>query len=432
MLTVPRGPRTLGPVVSAREPPSARHSREWGFWILYYMPLASVLIRLGISVVPQYGIPLLPTGLLAGFLVLSLSVPAIAARFPALIQPWLFLQTALVAVMILTPPLQDYYAVLLLPLALVSTKYLRPGLDIAWLVVFCVVVTASLSLAFGPAEGLSYLPSYLMGILFLGLYGKARRRAEEASVRSEALVAQLRDANARLRAYAAQAEEMAASQERNRLARELHDAATQTVFSITLTAQAARMACDSDPARLPELLDRIQESGADALAEMRGLVSELRPRRVAEDGLVPTLRQHFAIRERRERLTTIFSIEGEERGSLEVKETLLRVAQEALNNVVKHAGVGEAELSLSFGPGEVVLRVRDAGKGFDAGAEEPAASGEAGGFGLASMKQRVEAGGGAWLIASSPGRGTEVTVRMPLPAEGEHDGQEPADQGPDR
>ena len=124
-MTVPRGPRTLGAVVSASESHPARHSREWGFWILYYMPLASVLIRLGVSVVPQHGIPLLPMGLLAGFLVLSLSVPAIAARFPALIQPWLFLQTALIAVLILTPPLQDYHALLFLSLGLVSTKYLR-------------------------------------------------------------------------------------------------------------------------------------------------------------------------------------------------------------------------------------------------------------------------------------------------------------------
>ena len=222
-------------------------------------------------------------------------------------------------------------------------------------------------------------------------------------------------------------------QERNRLARELHDAATQTVFSITLTAQAARMACDSDPARLPELLDRIQESSADALAEMRGLVSELRPRRVAEDGLVPTLRQHFAMRERRERLRTIFSIEGEERGSLEREGDA--PARRAGGAQQRGEARGRGRGARSHSPsaqGEVVLRVRDTGKGFDAAAAEPAAAGMAGGFGLASMKQRVEAGGGAWQIVSRPGRGTEVTVRMPLPAEGEHDGQEPADQGPDR
>jgi signal transduction histidine kinase len=402
------------------------------------MPWLSVLLRFWLSTVPEFGFFPIPLCLVGGFLVLSLSVPAIAARYPVLIQPWLFLQTALIAVLILTPPLQDYYAALVLSLALVSTKYLRPGLDLVWLGVFCVVITAALMLAFGVAEGLSYLPSYLMGILFLGLYGRARRRAEEARAKSEALLGQLQEANAQLRTYAVQAEEMAAGQERNRLARELHDAATQTVFSITLTAQAARMACDSDPARLPELLDRIQESSVDALAEMRMLVSDLRPRRVAEDGLVPTLRQHVALRERREQLRTVFSIEGEERGSVELKETLLRVVQESLNNVVKHAGVAEAEVSLCFGEADVVLHVRDAGRGFDgsAAAREPGSAaggiGTGGGFGLANMRDRVEAGGGTWLIVSRPREGTNITVRMPLPAEGEHDGQEPAHQAPDR
>jgi signal transduction histidine kinase len=324
----------------------------------------SVLLRFWSSTVPELGFFPMPVGLLAGFLVLSLSVPAIAARYPVLIQPWLFLQTALIAVLILTPPLQDYYAALFLSLGLVSTKCLRPGLDLVWLAVFCVVVTAALMLAFGAAEGLAYLPSYLMGILFLDLYGRARRSAEEARAKSEALLGQL------------------------------HDAATQTVFSITLTAQAARMACDSDPARLPELLDRIQESSADALAEMRILVSELRLRR--------------------EVLRTIFSIDGEERGTVGLKETL--------NNVVKHAGVAEAE---------VVLRVRGAGQGFDGSAASGTGAAR-GGFGLASMRERVEAGGGTWQIASRPGRGTEITVHMPLPAERERDGQEPAHQSSDR
>lgn len=403
----------------------SRPSREWGLWGLYYMPLASICIRFAITVIPASGFPPVPLALLGGFLVLSLSIPAIAARYPVLIQPWLFLQTALVVVLILTPPLQDYHAVLFLSLGLVSTKYLRPNLDVAWLVVFCAAATAGLMLAWGPAEGLTYLPSYWMGILFLGLYGRARRRAEEARAGSDALVGQLREANEKLRAYAAQAEEVAAAQERNRLARELHDAATQTVFSITLTAEAARMACGEDPSRVPELLDRIREAGAEALAEMRGLVSDMRPRSVAADGLVPTLRQHLSLRERREQLRAVLSVEGEERGSLAAKETLLGVAQEALNNVVKHARVGEAEVTLSFGPDQAELRVRDAGRGFDSAAM-------AAGFGLASMRQRVQARQGTLRVSSRPGGGTEVVARVPLEAEGEQDGKEPGDQGPDR
>jgi len=295
--------------------------REWGFWTLSFLPWVAVLIRFWVSTVPEFGFFPLPMALLGAFLVLSVSVPAISTRYPVLTQPCLFLQTALIAVLIQSAPLQDYYAMLFLSLGPIATRYLRPGRALIWLAAFCVVVSAALILAFGPARGVTYFPIYVVGILILGFYGRASRRAKEAREESERLLDQLRDA------------------------------ATQTVFSITLTAQAARMACKKDPSRLPELLDKIQESGADALAEMRGLVSELRPRRVAEDGLVPTLRQHFALRERREQLRVIFSIEGEERGGVE-------------------------------------------------------------GFGLASMRERVESRGGTFQVFSRPGAGTEITVGM--------------------
>ena len=88
------------------------------------------------------------------------------------------------------------------------------------------------------------------------------RRAEEARRRSEDLLAELR-------AYAEQAQELATAQERNRLARELHDAVTQTMFGVTLTAEAAPIASEQDPSRVPALLEKIQESSADALEELR-------------------------------------------------------------------------------------------------------------------------------------------------------------------
>lgn len=386
-----------------------------------------MLIRFLVSTTSEYGFFPVPFALLGAFLVLSASQPAISARYPNLTQPCLFLQTVVIAALILTPPLQDFYAILFLGLGLVATKYLPYGRDILWLGIFCVVLTAALLVGFGPAKGVTYFPIYVMGVLFLGLYGRATRRAEEARKRSEDLLAQLRVANRKLRLYAERAEEAATIHERNRLARELHDAVTQTVFSITLTAEAARLACRQNPERLPALLEKIQESSADALAEMRALVSELKPRYVTEGGLVPTLRQHFVIRERRERLRIHFLVEGEERGDANVKEALFRAVQEALNNIVKHAGVDTAEVALTFQDREVILRVRDAGRGFD-----PAATADGEGFGLASMRERVESRGGAFRVTSSPGAGAEITIRMPLFAEGEQDGQEPSDQGPGR
>jgi signal transduction histidine kinase len=240
----------------------------------------------------------------------------------------------------------------------------------------------------------------------------------EARLRSESLLAQLSAANRKLQELAEKAEETAALQERNRLARELHDAVTQTIFSITLTAEAARLAREQDPGKLPSLLDRIQESSADALAEMRALVSELRPRRVSEDGLVATLRQHFSVRERRDRLRVEFTARGEETGETAAKEDVLRVVQESLNNVVKHAGVPSASVDLAFREEAIEAVIRDCGRGFD-----PEAA-RGGGFGLATMRERIESRGGTLSIRSTPGSGTEIRIRVPLGTKGERDGRE--------
>ena len=396
---------------AASQPSAVPPRRALGFWVFYFITWGAVALRFLISTIPGYGFHPVPAILLAAYLVLSVCLPWLARRRPALLEPFFVLQAALVSAIILMPPLQDYYAILFLGIALVAARYLPHRRVAGWLAACCVLPTASLLLAFGVAEGLSYLPTYLMGVLVLGFYGSAARRAEEALARSDGLLAELSTAHAELRRYADQAEEAAAAGERNRLAAELHDAATQTVFSITLTAEAARLALLQDPARLPTLLARIQESSAEALAEMRSLVRDLSSPVVAEDGLLAALRQHAATRERREHLRVILSVEGEERGSLDARETLFRIVQEALNNVVKHAGVPEVEVSLVFGERDVRAVVRDRGRGFD-----PAAA-RSGGFGLAGMRERIESRGGTFTVVSTPGTGTTVTAGLPLAAE---------------
>jgi signal transduction histidine kinase len=389
---------------------------NWAFWILYFLPWISVTTRYVVLCVGDGSFSSLVTALLAAFLVLSVGQPAISARYPSLTEPCLGLQTAVIAALLLTPPSRDFYAVLFLSLALVAMQYLPRRRDVVWLGVFSAVTTACLLAAFGLGGGAGFATIYIMGILFVGLYGRAVRRSILAHGHAQALLTQLSETHKRLQEYAERAEESAALQERNRLARELHDAVTQTIFSITLTAEAARIARESDPGQLPALLDRIQESSADALAEMRSLVSELRPRRVAEDGLVVTLRQHLALRERRDHLRVRLSVDGEETGAVADKEALFRVVQESLNNVVKHSGVQDAEVLLRFDASGVDLRVRDAGIGFNPDTLPGA------GFGLAAMRERIQSRGGSVGIQSHPGAGTVVHVHVPL-GEVPHNGQ---------
>ena len=377
--------------------------------MLYYLVFASVAVRLVVQAANQGFLPLLQFALLAAFLVLSLLQPLFHRRLPALLQPLLGLAAAITTGLLFTRPRLDYFAMLYIALSLSVTRYLPLKASSYWLGGLCVILTASLALVFGPAEGLSYIPTYIGGVLFIGLYGRANRKEEEARTRSEELAARLQEANRRLKVYAERAEEVATAQERARLARELHDAVTQTVFSMNLTAEGARLACESTPKKVPGMLDRLQELGRDALAEMRSLVDELRPRTVAEIGLVDSLQRHLAVRRRREGLDVQLAVTGEERGGEAMKQALFRTAQEALNNVQRHSGVKKAVVELGFAEREVRLRVRDAGRGFQ---PEAAAGGES--FGLVNMRERVEAAGGSFRLDSKPGAGTTVEARIPL------------------
>jgi len=371
-----------------------------------------------LGTIPLYGFTPAPAFMLAAFGVLAVAQPAVVRRSPFLVQPFLALHTALVAALILTPPYQDFFAILILSVILVATRHLPRDRDVIWLAACCVVPSVTLLIAFGLAEGLQYVPAYVAGVLCLGLYGRASRKAEEARERSDELLN-------RLRVYADQVEELATTQERTRLARELHDAVTQTIFGISLAAAAAKMALNDDPAQVPSILNKIEESSEDALKELRSIVAELRPFRVADDPLSLSLPRHFDLRARREGLLVHYDQTGGETSDAVTREALFRTIQEALNNVVKHAGVNEASVELSYTDSEIVAAIRDAGRGFTPGLANPET-----GFGLTTMRERIETLGGSFRLTSEQNEGTQVVVRLPLPKGDITDGQ--VDSGPDR
>ena len=202
------------------------------------------------------------------------------------------------------------------------------------------------------------------------------------------------------------AEEML--QERNRLARNLHDSVTQTIFSMRLTAEAANMLLEQNPTRVGAELEKLQALAKSALAEMRSLVFELRPTAVSELGLVPALRHHVMTLERQNGLAVDLQVSGEPHLSELEAQRLFRISQEALNNVVKHAQTDKACLTLRFDGDQVWLQVEDQGIGFDPQALTAAQDH----MGLAGMQERVDAMGGSLTIDSYPGQGTCVTVEM--------------------
>jgi signal transduction histidine kinase len=212
-------------------------------------------------------------------------------------------------------------------------------------------------------------------------------------------------------------------EERQRLARDLHDSVTQTLFSMTLTAEATRILLERDPTRVPAQLDRLHELTQEALAEMRALVRQLRSTTADQGGLVSALQEHIAERQAQDGLRVTLNVAGERQLLPEYEEALFRIVQEGLNNVVKHAQTEQAEVTLRLTDETVILLIEDDGVGFDPStmlgtgpSTAPGAGPLTGGahFGLASMRERAKMLDGSFMIEARPGTGTRIKVEIPI------------------
>jgi signal transduction histidine kinase len=202
-------------------------------------------------------------------------------------------------------------------------------------------------------------------------------------------------------------ESRARDAERHRVARELHDSVLQTLYGIALGAESIRSLVPRQSDRVPQVAEYVVHLARSALEEMRALILELRPEALEQDGLVASLRRLGAPMASRHGLRVKLELGPEPSASLEAKEALFRIAQEALHNVARHARAGEVTLALAAEAGTLALRVADDGVGFDVGAEF------AGHLGQKTMRERAELVGGTLEVSSAPGRGTEVRARVP-------------------
>jgi signal transduction histidine kinase len=329
----------------------------------------------------------------------------------------LIIQIAIICTVALITPNADFFAVLFCPLVVQVMHNFprRTGLLITG--IFTVITSILLLLGLGPEVGLPLI--FIYGIIYflLAAFIAIIREAEATREESQKQQAELQSAHRQLQSYTAQAEELAVLQERNRLARNLHDSVTQTIFSMRLTAEAARMLLDREPTRVGTELDKMQGLAKSALGEMRSLIFELRPTAVTELGLIPALRHHVITLERQYGLAVDLQVSGEPHLPEPEAQRLFRISQEALNNVVKHAHTDKALLSLRFDNGRVILQVEDQGIGFDL--EALTAEDH---IGLASMHERVDAMGGILTIDSHPEQGTRVMVEVNSTSEDENEG----------
>jgi signal transduction histidine kinase len=217
--------------------------------------------------------------------------------------------------------------------------------------------------------------------------------------------------NARLREQAGQA---AAMEERGRLARELHDSVTQSLYSVTMYSEAAaRLMTSGQAAEAAEYLRDGRDTAQEALREMRLMIYQLRPPVLERGGLALALQVRLDAVERRGGIHAELTVEGEDRVPPGIQAELHQVAQEALNNALKHSHASRVQVHLRFGDAVTKVTVRDDGVGFD-----PATAQAGGGLGLPGMMERAQKIGARLEIETAPGRGTKVLVEVPTGGEG--------------
>ncbi|HEX7021369.1 MAG TPA: histidine kinase [Trueperaceae bacterium] len=206
-----------------------------------------------------------------------------------------------------------------------------------------------------------------------------------------------------------EAQDKAALEERQKLARELHDSVSQALYGIALGARTARAQLGKNPEAAAEPIEYVLKLAQAGLAEMRALIFELRPESLEQEGLVVALAKQAASLRARHDLEVELDLGNEPALVLPAKQALYRIAQEALHNIAKHARARRVGLRLEGAGDRVRLFIHDDGAGFDPQAEFP------GHLGLTSMFERAQALGGRCRIESQPGEGTRITVELPAP-----------------
>jgi signal transduction histidine kinase len=263
----------------------------------------------------------------------------------------------------------------------------------------------------------------LMGVVCLGARETRAITPEESSLLA-AIGQQIGLAVENARLYE-QAERSAALTERNRLARELHDSVTQSLYSVTLYAEAAAEQLSSGGTGIAvEHLRDLRDTAQEALREMRLLIFELRAPALEQSGLAAALQMRLEAVEARGGMQVELQVDGSETLARNVQMELYNIAQEALNNALKHALAHRVRVHLTFGDAVTCLEVCDDGVGF-----EPAIARLGGGFGISGMHERAKRIGGTLVIESAPGQGTRLVVQVPTKDPAPREGQGSSGKG---
>jgi signal transduction histidine kinase len=292
------------------------------------------------------------------------------------------------------------------PLIAVAVERLKPWPRVMVYVALAAAVVLPIGLRFEPwSAALVNGLTVIIMIFFVAVFADMRLKEQQARERAERLMVELEEANVQLGAYATQIEELAMTQERNRLAREIHDSLGHYLTIVNVQIEAAKAVLESDPDRALDAMNKAQELAQKGLTRVRESVAALRESPVSNRPLVEAIAS-LVQETGSSGIVTKLKVAGEPQ-ALEDKIALAlyRAAQEALTNVRKHARASRVDVLLDFRPAEVRLEVKDNGVG---------AADTTGGFGLLGVRERMQLLGGGLEINTGAGKGFCLTASVPV------------------
>jgi len=293
------------------------------------------------------------------------------------------------------------------PLAAFAVERLAPRQR--WLVYAALVAIVILPRGLRSGEWINALFDGIIAsaaVFFVAVFAQLRLDEQQAREHAEQLMSELEEANVQLAAYATQAEELAMTQERNRLAREIHDNLGHYLTIVNVQIEAAKVVIESDPDRALDAMNKAQELAQKGLTGVRESVAALRESPVRNRMLGEAIAS-LVEESQSSGIITEFEVTGEPQPlENKVALALYRAAQEGLTNVRKHARASRVDILLDFQPSEVRLEVRDNGVG---------AADTAGGFGLLGIRERMQLLGGRLEISTGVGKGFCLAASVPMP-----------------
>lgn len=273
----------------------------------------------------------------------------------------------------------------------------RPRAAAVWIVVYYLVGCLTVALRDGGISPVYFL-FYLATYVFVAVYGYTLRQAETARQRNEQLLAELQVAQERLQT-------LAVAEERNRVARDLHDSTKQQAFALSAQLGAARSLIGRDPQTAERHLQQAEQLADNLREELAALILDLRPPALAARPFSAALRHYINEWSQSQERRVLLDIVGERPIPAAVEGALFRIVQEALTNIGRHSQAQSVDVRLVYTPDQLTLTVKDDGQGFDPQQARR-------GLGLHSMHERTQAlPQGKWILDSAPGRGTNISVQ---------------------